>query len=532
VDEGNNWVNIGWGPLALTNPVTGATLGNYALAHNSPAIDYVPKTSPTFSIAPTTDFYGNPRPDPTVKNYFDIGAVEFQGSNIPTLTSITPNSGYRGNSYAVTLIGTDLTNGTVNVPAGITVSNTIVVNSTTITATFTIATYRTLGATAITVTAPGGTSNSVPFTVLPPPPPTLATINPASALRGTAASITLTGTNFMNPGTTVTVANTGVKVTGVTVVNSTTITATFTPTLTATLGATNVTVTTAGGTSNALTFTVLGPQLTSIAPATGQRATSVSVTLTGVGFTGATAINVSGTGVSASGLTVGSDTQITATFTITATAGLGNHNVSVTAPGGTTGTVTFNVTNPPPVPAAITSPTPGSTLTSSTAVFTWTAGTLVTQYSLHVGTTGAGSTNIFGGTVTGGTKTVTGIPTTGGTLYVRLYSMIGGVWQYIDYTYTEANPVPAPATITSPTAGSTLSGSAAVFTWTAGVQVTQYSLHVGTTGPGSTNVFGGTVTGGSKNVTGIPTTGGTLYVRLYSMIGGVWQYIDYTYTEQ
>jgi hypothetical protein len=54
-----------------------------------------------------------------------------------------------------------------------------------------------------------------------------------------------------------------------------------------------------------------------------------------------------------------------------------------------------------------------------------------------VGTTGAGSSNIFGGTVTGQSKSVTGIPATGGTLYVRLYSFIGGAWQYIDYTYTE-----------------------------------------------------------------------------------------------
>jgi hypothetical protein len=61
----------------------------------------------------------------------------------------------------------------------------------------------------------------------------------------------------------------------------------------------------------------------------------------------------------------------------------------------------------------------------------------VTQYDLHVGTTGAGSSNIFGGTVTGQSKTITGIPTTGGTLYVRLYSFINKAWQYVDYTYTE-----------------------------------------------------------------------------------------------
>jgi len=184
-----------------------------------------------------------------------------------------------------------------------------------------------------------------------------------------------------------------------------------------------------------------------------------------------------------------------------------------------------------PVLAAITSPAPGSTLAGTSATFSWTTGTLVTQYDLHVGTTGAGSSNIFGGTVTGQTRTITGIPTAGATLYVRLYSFISGAWQYSDYTYKEYS-VPAPATITTPTPGSTLTGSTATFTWTTGTEVTQYDLHVGTTGAGSTNIFGGTVTGQTQTITGIPTTGATLNVRLYSFINGAWQYNDYTYTEQ
>jgi hypothetical protein len=183
-----------------------------------------------------------------------------------------------------------------------------------------------------------------------------------------------------------------------------------------------------------------------------------------------------------------------------------------------------------PAPATITSPAAGSTLTGSTVTFTWTAGTGVTQYDLHIGTTGAGSSNIFGANVTGQSKTVTGIPTTGGTLNVRLFSFINGAWQTIDYTYTEASPG-APATMTSPTPGSTLTMSSATFSWTTGSQVTQYDLHVGTTGAGSSNIFGGNVTGQSKTVTGIPTTGGTLNVRLYSFFNGAWQTIDYTYTE-
>ena len=35
----------------------------------------------------------------------------------------------------------------------------------------------------------------------------------------------------------------------------------------------------------------------------------------------------------------------------------------------------------------------------------------------------------------------------------------------------------------------------------------------------------------SGQVNNIPTNGGTIYVRLYSLINGAWQYNDYTYTE-
>ena len=86
VDEGNNWINLGWGPLALANPVTGTTLGNFALASGSPAIDYIPNSSPTYSVAPPTDFFGNPRPEYPGSGSIDIGAVEFRGTPPPVFS--------------------------------------------------------------------------------------------------------------------------------------------------------------------------------------------------------------------------------------------------------------------------------------------------------------------------------------------------------------------------------------------------------------------------------------------------------------
>jgi hypothetical protein len=78
VDEGNNWINIGWGPLAMTSPAstTGTPLGNYAPAAGSPVIGYItPTNSAAYAAAPATDFFGTSR---KTNNAVDVGAVEFK----------------------------------------------------------------------------------------------------------------------------------------------------------------------------------------------------------------------------------------------------------------------------------------------------------------------------------------------------------------------------------------------------------------------------------------------------------------------
>jgi hypothetical protein len=85
------------------------------------------------------------------------------------------------------------------------------------------------------------------------------------------------------------------------------------------------------------------PMLSSIAPNSGTQGTSVAVTLTGSNFAAGATVAVSGGGVSVSKATVVSASQITATFTIGSSAGVGNRNVTVKTSGGTTGTVVFGV---------------------------------------------------------------------------------------------------------------------------------------------------------------------------------------------
>jgi serine protease len=107
--------------------------------------------------------------------------------------------------------------------------------------------------------------------------------------------------------------------------------------------------------------------------------------------------------------------------------------------------------------------------------------------------------------------------------------------EYNDYTYTEAAPAGTPATMISPTSGSTLGTSNVVFTWTAGTGATEYQLWLGLSGPGSSSLYASgwlpTPTT-STTVTSLPAKGATVYARLYSLVNGAVQYNDYTYIEQ
>jgi hypothetical protein len=88
------------------------------------------------------------------------------------------------------------------------------------------------------------------------PAPTLTSISPASGVQGTTVPVTLTGTNFANNAMFLT-NNAGITVGAVTFVSTTQLTATFTILPTAAAGAANVTVSTGGGTSGAVVFTVI-----------------------------------------------------------------------------------------------------------------------------------------------------------------------------------------------------------------------------------------------------------------------------------
>lgn len=179
----------------------------------------------------------------------------------------------------------------------------------------------------------------------------------------------------------------------------------------------------------------------------------------------------------------------------------------------------------------ITSPVNGSTFASSSVTFNWTGGAGVSQYWLDIGNA-PGGTNFYSASQGSNlSRTVSGLPTDGSTIYVRLWWVSGGAWQFKDYSYRACSGCGGGATpqMTSPVPGAILGSSSVTFNWTGNAGVTQYWLEVGNA-LGGYDIYGASQgTGLSRTVTGIPTDGRTIYVRLWFIINGAWSSIDYLY---
>jgi hypothetical protein len=132
-DEGNQWINMQYGPLSLSNGAlytsanTSMTaLGNYSITAGSPARNAILASglgsSPTeFANAPTLDFFGtNRKGDGNV----DIGAVEFSTGTVGAAASVSPTSLDFGNvavgSTSAAQVVTLTNNGTTGFAVSIT----------------------------------------------------------------------------------------------------------------------------------------------------------------------------------------------------------------------------------------------------------------------------------------------------------------------------------------------------------------------------------------------------------------------------
>jgi hypothetical protein len=408
----------------------------------------------------------------------------WQGPPVPVLSSVLPNNAIPGITMTVVLSGShfsSLATVRVNSPR-ITVSNVeldaIGVVSNSLTATFTIAPDTPTGIYKVSVTTPAGTSGTVDFTLNASP--TINSISPRIAMQGSQTVLTLTGINFTSDAT-VQMDGSGGSLSGVRVVNSTTITATLSLSPDATPGTHNVRVTTRFGSCD-LPFTVTPPPptLSSISPARGPQGGTVKVTMSGTNLSALVNILITGGGIGAFDRTVLNPTTITATLWIAPTALPGAHAVSVETLGGTTGTITFSVTPPPPVLTAI-APTTG--IQGST------------QQVSFFGDNLAGATvNVSGSGITASGVTMLG-PKSGvatfaiaanATLGARTVSVSNAGGTSAAFNFTVGLPVP---TLTSISPASALQNSSVAVTLTGSNLAAPASVFVTAIGVGVSNVI-------------------------------------------
>jgi YVTN family beta-propeller protein len=169
-------------------------------------------------------------------------------------------------------------------------------------------------------------------------------------------------------------------------------------------------------------------------------------------------------------------------------------------------------------PAAITTPSKGSTLSGYVVTFGWTAETGATSYQLYIGSS-PGASDITSVTTSSMNATVSNLPVDGRKVYVTLYGNGGGVMKVQDTaTYTAGNITKA--VITTPSKGSTLSGYVVTFGWTAETGATSYQVYVGSS-PGASDIASVTTSSLTTTVSNLPADGRTVYVTLYGNGGGL-----------
>ena len=125
------------------------------------------------------------------------------GPSVPTVSSVSPNSGALAGGTSVTITGTNFATGATVTFGTAAATNVVVVNSTTITATTPAGSA---GPVAVTVTV-SGQSGSLGngFTYLAPP--TVTSVSPNTGSTGGGTAVTITGANFAS-GATVTFGST------------------------------------------------------------------------------------------------------------------------------------------------------------------------------------------------------------------------------------------------------------------------------------------------------------------------------------
>ena len=373
---------------------------------------------------------------------------------VPTISSLSPTSASAGGAaFTLTVNGTNFVSSSV-VNFNGTAKTTTFVSATKVTASIAAVDIAAAGTFNVTVTNPapgGGISANSPFAVNNPVP-TIASLSPASAVKGGATfTLTVNGTNFVSTS----VVNFSGSPKTTTFVSATQLTASIAAADIAAAGTFNVTVTNpapGGGTSANSPFAVNNPvpTITSLSP-TGATVGGAAFTLTvnGTGFLSGAAVTFNG---NSRVTTFVSATQITAAITVADIATAGTFNVTVTNPAPTAGpsaAQTFSVNNPLP---AITSLSP-TTATAGGAAFTLTVNGTNFVSSSVVNFNGTAATTTFVNS-TQVTASITAAQiATAGTFNVTVTNPAPGGGTSGNSPFTVNNPLPTLVSL-SPTSAS------------------------------------------------------------------------------
>lgn len=210
---------------------------------------------------------------------------------------ISPNQGSSGGGTLVTITGTGLS-GTTAVRFGTRAATAVTnVSPTQVTAVSPSGN----GSVGVTVTTPGGTSNPLPFFYVGAP--FKQSLSPTSGSTAGGGTVTINGTGLSTASSVAFGANNAVP----TVVSDGMITVAAPA---GTAGSVGVSVTTAGGTNNGLSYTyVAAPTVTTVTPAEGPTTGGTTVTVAGTGLTSTNQVTFDG---NPAPFTVLSDTAVSA----------------------------------------------------------------------------------------------------------------------------------------------------------------------------------------------------------------------------
>ena len=277
--------------------------------------------------------------NPTTATVTTGSSVQFSAtvSNSTTQTVTWSVNGIAGGSSTV---GTISSSGLYTAPAAVPNGGSV-----TVTATSTASTTASASAT-VTVNAPAVQA------------PVLSSISPNSGTQGSSVSVTLTGSNFQSSAAVNIGGGSGVTVSGVKVVSASQLQATLSIGASASTGTYSISVSTSAGTSTAVGFTVNAsataptaptqpvsgtPTLSSLAPQTVKRGSTVKVTISGANFTAGASVAVRANHLTVSNVVVVNSNTITAQISAANGTQRGTYALTVTTPAGTSNSLGFTV---------------------------------------------------------------------------------------------------------------------------------------------------------------------------------------------